>query len=59
MGNTMSNRALSLSRWIPCGAGKVTGHPVSHEAISYRCFLSDLAGFTGLHCTGPGRKKAF
>ena len=24
------------------------------ELTAYRCFLPDLAGFTGFYCTGPG-----
>jgi hypothetical protein len=24
------------------------------ERTAYRCFLPDLAGFTGFYCTGPG-----
>lgn len=24
------------------------------ERTAYRCFLPDLAGFTGFCCTGPG-----
>jgi hypothetical protein len=24
------------------------------ELTAYRCFLPDLAGFTGFFCTGPG-----
>ena len=30
------------------------GHSGAHGAFRYRCFLPDLAGFTGLCCTEPG-----
>jgi len=31
-----------------------TGEPTAHALAHYRCFLPDLAGFTGLHRAGPG-----
>ena len=34
--------------WLRSGWPRHTGEP------AYRCFLPDLAGFTGSHCEGPG-----
>src|SRR5262245_37919932 len=34
-------------------AGQTQGDTVSHWFTRYRCFLPDLAGFSGSNCTAP------